>query len=118
MPVVGAVFVFAGLASLGLPLLSGFAAELMVFLGSFDAYPRQTAFAVLGIVLTAGYILWTVERVLLGPLKERWQSVKDASRADFVAMALLVLPIIIVGVYPALVADVFRDTVTLLVGGR
>ncbi len=117
MPVVGAVFVFAGLASLGLPLLSGFAAELMVFLGSFDVYPWQTAFAVLGIVLTAGYILWTVERVLLGPLKERWNSVKDASPADFVAMALLVLPIIIVGVYPALVADVFRDAVTLLVGG-
>jgi len=117
MPVVGAVFVFAGLASLGLPLLSGFAAELMVFLGSFDAYPWQTGFAVLGIVLTAGYILWTVERVLLGPLKERWQSVKDASPADFVAMALLVLPIIIVGVYPALVADVFRDAVTVLVGG-
>ena len=117
MPVVGAVFVLAGLASLGLPLLSGFAAELMVFLGSFDAYPIATGLAVLGIVLTAGYILWTVERVLLGPLRERWQSVKDASPADFVAMALLVIPIIIVGVYPALVADVFRDGVMLLVGG-
>ena len=117
MPVVGAVFILAGLASLGLPLLSGFAAELMVFLGSFDAYPLATGFAVLGIVLTAGYILWTVERVLLGPIKDRWNAIRDASPTDIVAMALLVVPIIIVGVYPALVSDVFRDAVTLLVGG-
>ena len=117
MPVVGAVFILAGLASLGLPLLSGFAAELMVLLGSFDAYPLATGFAVLGIVLTAGYILWTVERVLLGPIKDRWNAIKDASPTDIVAMALLVVPIIIVGVYPALVSDVFRDAVTLLVGG-
>ena len=118
MPIVGAVFVFAGLASLGLPLLSGFAAELMVFLGSFDVYPWATGLAAFGIVLTAGYILWTVERVLLGPMKARWQAVKDATWADFAAMALLVVPIIIVGVYPALVADVFFESVTLLVGGE
>ncbi len=118
MPIVGAVFVFAGLASLGLPLLSGFAAELMVFLGSFDVYPWATGLAAFGIVLTAGYILWTVERVLLGPMKTRWQAVKDATWADFAAMALLVVPIIIVGVYPALVADVFFESVTLLVGGE
>ena len=89
----------------------------MVFLGSFDAYPLATGFAVLGIVLTAGYILWTVERVLLGPIKDRWNAIRDASPTDIVAMALLVVPIIIVGVYPALVSDVFRDAVTLLVGG-
>ena len=117
MPVVGAVFILAGLASLGLPLLSGFAAELMVFLGSFDEYPLATAFAVIGIVLTAGYILWTVERVLLGPIKERWRTIKDASFVDAVAMALLIVPIIVVGVYPALVSDVFRDGVSRLVGG-
>ncbi len=117
MPVVGAVFILAGLASLGLPLLSGFAAELMVFLGSFAVYPLATALAALGIVLTAGYILWTVERVLLGPLKARWRTIRDASAQDTVAMALLVVPIIAVGVYPALVSDVFRDGVTRLTGG-
>ncbi len=117
MPLVGAVFIFSGLASLGLPLLSGFAAELMVFLGSFAVYPIATGLAVLGIVLTAGYILWTVERVLLGPLNERWRAIKDATPTDFVAMALLILPIIVVGVYPALVSDAFRDGVARLVGG-
>ena len=117
MPIVGAVFVIAGLASLGLPLLSGFAAELMVFLGSFAVYPIATGLAVFGIVLAAGYILWTVERVLLGPLKDRWRALSDASLTDGVAMALLVLPIIIVGVYPALVSDVFRSAVLPLIGG-
>ena len=89
----------------------------MVFLGSFAVYPIATGLAVLGIVLTAGYILWTVERVLLGPLKERWSALSDASLTEGVAMALLVLPIIIVGVYPALVSDVFRGAILPLIGG-
>lgn len=117
MPLIGAVFVLAGLASLGLPLLSGFAAELTVFLGTFSAHPIATGLAVVGVVLTAGYILWTVERILFGPEKPRFASLEDARPVDVVAMALLIVPIVVVGVYPALVVDVFRTVVAPLVGG-
>ena len=117
MPLIGTVFVIAGLASLGLPFLSGFAAELAVFLGSFPERPLVTGLAVIGVVLTAGYILWTVERILFGPEKSRFASLKDATPVDAVAMALLLGPIVIVGVYPALLTDIFQQAIAPLVGG-
>ena len=117
MPVVAAVTVVAGLASLGLPLMSGFAAEVVVFLGTFGAQPLATALAAFGIVLTAGYILWTVERVLFGPARPRFAGIGDASIVDGVAMALLIVPIVLVGMYPALLMDVFEPAVRLIVGG-
>ena len=117
MPIVAAVTVVGGLASLGLPLLSGFAAELAIFLGTYGTQPLATALAAFGIVLTAGYILWTVERVLFGTGKPRFAGMGDASFVDGVAMALLVGPIVLIGVYPALLIDVFRPAVRLIVGG-
>ena len=67
MPIAATVFVIAGLASLGLPTMSGFVAELLVFLGSFESFEAPTIIAVFGILLSAGYILWTVQRVFFGP---------------------------------------------------
>ena len=118
MPLIATVTVVAGLASLGLPLLSGFAAELVVFLGTFGSYPVATAIAASGIVLTAGYILWTVERVFFGPLKPRFAGLTDASRIDGIAMALLIAPIIAVGVYPAFLIGIFEPAVIVILGGR
>lgn len=117
MPVIASVTIVAGLASLGLPLLSGFAAELVIFLGTYGTQPLATALAAFGIVLTAGYILWTIERVLFGPDKGRFSNLGDASIVDGAAMALLVAPIVIIGVYPALLIDIFQPAVRLIVGG-
>ncbi len=117
MPVIASVTIVAGLASLGLPLLSGFAAELIIFLGTYGTQPLATALAAFGIVLTAGYILWTVERVLFGPDNGRFSKLGDASIVDGAAMALLIAPIVIIGVYPALLIDIFQPAVRLIVGG-
>src|SRR5215212_3940323 len=75
LPKITVVFVVAGLASLGLPGLSGFVAEFLVFLGTFSAGDEWIPFAVLGtfgIVLGAGYILWMLERVFYGPMDAKW----------------------------------------------
>ena len=117
MPVIASVTIVAGLASLGLPLLSGFAAELVIFLGTYGTQPLATALAAFGIVLTAGYILWTVERVLFGPDEGRFSNLGDASIVDGAAMALLIGPIVIIGVYPALLINIFQPAVRLIVGG-
>ena len=109
MPVIATVMVIAGLASLGLPSMSGFVAEAMVFLGSVKAFAPATIFAVVGIVLTAGYILWMVERVFFGPKTEEWAELGDASSWwEHVPMAALVAVIIGVGVYPAAIVDVLN----------
>ena len=103
MPLVGTVFVIAGLASLGLPGMSGFVAELTIFLGSFEVHPAATAAGIFGVVLSAGYILWTVQRVLHGPPSERWRDLTDATAWwEVTAMASLIVAIFAVGLYPAL----------------
>jgi NADH-quinone oxidoreductase subunit M len=107
MPLAATVFIIAGLASLGLPAMSGFVAELLVFLGSFDKYTAPTIIAVIGILLSAGYITWTVQRVFFGERNERWASLPDANQWwERTAMAALVIVIIGVGIYPAIVTDV------------
>ena len=108
MPLTALVFVIAGLASLGLPGTSGFVSELLVFLGTFQVWAWMTALAVLAIVVTAGYILWTLQRVFFGPQVQRFADIKDASFVEVVPMAALVIAIMVVGIYPAIFTDVFQ----------
>ncbi len=107
MPFAAVAFLVAGLASLGLPATSGFAAEIMVFLGTFPAHGVLTGIATVGVLLAAGYVLWTLQRSLFGPPRERWAHLTDVSVVEAVAPALLLAAILAVGVYPALVSDVF-----------
>ena len=117
MPLVATAFLIAGAASLGLPVLSGFVSELLVFFGGFRAFPILTILAVLGIILAAGYILWMIQRTFFGPRPERWDSLGDASLVETVPVALLVLSIFAVGVYPAWLTDIFRDGLAPIISG-
>jgi NADH-quinone oxidoreductase subunit M len=117
MPLAATVMIIAGLASLGLPAMSGFVAETMVFLGSFDEFTAATIVSVFGILLAAGYITWMVQRVFFGPPNERWAHLPDANRWwERVPMAALVIVIIGVGIYPALVVDVIDTGIINIVG--
>ena len=107
MPFVAAAMLIAGLASLGLPGLSGFVSELLVFLGAYRAYDWPTVLAVIGIVLAAGYILWMMERTFFGSPRERFADITDASPVEAVPLALMVICIIGIGIYPALLTDMF-----------
>ena len=115
MPLAAIALAIAGFASLGLPGLSGFVSEVLVFFGGFRAYPWPTAFAVLGIILAAGYILWMLERSLFGPTRERFADLTDASLLEAVPLALLVISIIVVGVYPAILTEVFNAGIAPMV---
>ena len=117
MPILSGAFLIAGAASLGLPLLSGFVSEILVFFGAFRAFPALTVLAVLGIILAAGYILWMLQRTLFGPRPARWDDLTDASPAELVPVALLVISIVAVGVYPMWLTDVFRDGLEPIVSG-
>ncbi len=107
MPFVAAVFMLAGLASLGLPTLSGFVSEILVFLGAFVVWGWPTAIAVFGIVLTAGYILWMIQRVLFGPVLPRYARLGDATVVEAVPLVVLVIAIVVVGLYPSILTNVF-----------
>jgi NADH-quinone oxidoreductase subunit M len=118
MPIAATVFVIAGLASLGLPAMSGFVAELLVFLGSAQRFEAPTILAVIGVLLSAGYILWTVQRVFFGPRDPRWSHLSDTTNWwEQIAMAGLVALIIGVGIYPATIVDVLESGVARTLGG-
>ena len=109
-PLIAVIFSIAGLASLGLPLTSGFAAEFLVFLGSFASTTVAgikvfTLLGAVGVVLAAGYILWMLQRVFFGPALEKFNSVKDADKMEMVYMFVLVGLILLIGIYPAVLTN-------------
>ncbi|MBF8299250.1 MAG: NADH-quinone oxidoreductase subunit [Dehalococcoidia bacterium] len=108
MPFVTVIFLIAGLAALGLPTTSGFAAELLVFLGSFPVLGVATILAMFGVVLTAGYILWMFQRVFMGAEKPRFANIGDSSAVERIPLIGMVAAIMIVGIYPALVTEYFE----------
>ena len=107
MPVLAVAFVAAGFAAIGLPSMSGFVAEVLVFIGSFEAYREATILAIVGVFLSAGYILWTVRRIFFGPEQRRFASISDATLTEAIPLAGMLAAIFIVGIYPALVTDYF-----------
>src|SRR5918912_694409 len=106
MPFTATVFLFAGLASLGLPGLAGFAAEFTTFIGSYPVIPLATILCVCTIVLTAGYILWRLGSVFYGPLSEEWAGLGDALWRERLAVGLLAAATLLVGVAPNVVGDI------------
>ena len=113
MPVVAVIFSIAGLGSLGLPLTSGFAAEFITFIGSFNSavvggIQVYTILAVLGVVLAAGYILWMIQQVFYGPVLEQYNGVEDADTMEKVYMFAFIILIMLVGIYPAILTDIIK----------
>ncbi len=104
MPFISTVLFIVGLCSLGLPGLSGFVAEMTVFMGSWqhpDTFRRvATILACLSIVVTAVYILRAITRTAMGPLKESFQHLTDATWNEKLAALILIAGIIAIGVAP------------------
>lgn len=110
MPFISTVFVIAGLCSLGLPGLSGFVAEVTVFMGSWqhpgEYYHLATILACASIVVTAVYILRATGQTIMGPVGDpQYFSLTDATWTERMAGILLVTGIIIMGVAPFLLNE-------------
>ena len=105
MPYLGVGYVIAGLASLGLPGLSGFAAEMTIFFGSFqhtDTFHRVlTIMATTSIVVTAVYILRVVAKLLFGEVQdEHHRTLTDASWEERLSTATLIVAVAAIGCFP------------------
>jgi NADH-quinone oxidoreductase subunit M len=127
IPRFGSVFTYAAIASLGLPGLAGFWGEVLALLGSYQpgAGLSEELFRVLmvgggiGTVLTAGYLLWTIQRVNLGRVPERFadgHGIFDVRPLEWYAWAPLLVLILVAGLYPKLILAVTDGPVQTLVG--
>lgn len=120
MPAAAVAFIVAGLVSMGMPGFSGFIAEFPIFMGAWQVAPIVAIIAVLGILITAGYILLVLRRVFFGELKPELAGVGDVSVLDKVSMAILVVMMIALGVFPSLMYPMVQSGVNYilaLVGG-
>lgn len=107
MPVYGSIFSFFSMAELGLPGLAGFWGEFFAVLGSFRIY-AWAGFAVIGIVITAAYFLWTVQRMFLGELKGEYRSFPDMNIQEHISLCPLVVLTFLVGVYPTFMLKIIQ----------
>lgn len=116
VPVYTGVMAIALFASLGLPGLSGFVSEALVFLGAFARPQFQTYVVIgsLGILLGAAYLLWMFMRVFLGPLNEEHAKLTDMNWRERLVLAPLCFLVIFLGVYPQPVLDLMGATVAKL----
>ncbi len=101
MPWFVGFFAVAGLASVGLPGLSGFVAELLIFLGAFQTYPLVGVLCVVAVAITATYIFRLMAKAFFGPPNPRWSWLHDVLPNEWVATAILSLTLLVVGLYPA-----------------
>ncbi|MBI5857685.1 MAG: NADH-quinone oxidoreductase subunit M [Sphingobacteriales bacterium] len=112
MPFISTVFFIVGLCSLGLPGLSGFVAEMTIFMGSWenaDMFHRiATIIACMSIVVTAVYILRAIGQVAMGPAKESFLQLTDAKWNERMAAAILVIGILAIGIIPGWLNELLK----------
>ena len=100
MPLLATAWVVGALASVGVPGFAGFIAEFEIFVGTFGVHKIGTFLAVFGVVLSAAYLLWMLERVFFGPLKEAWNKLKDPGPLELGYMGLMLAVVFIFGALP------------------
>ncbi len=127
VPLLAGIFAFTAIASLGLPGLAGFWGEVAALLSSYSPakilgghltlFRTLMVFGGIGTILTAGYFLWTLQRVNLGTLPDTWResALPDVTSIELVAWAPMLVGILVLGLFPGLVFGVTNDAVTALV---
>jgi NADH-quinone oxidoreductase subunit M len=110
MPLYTAFVGFAFMASLGLPGLSGFWGEAMTFIGAFPRFRVLTMLAATGVIVTAAYHLWALQRMFLGKFREEWRKSKylepwggkfpEINSRELISVAPLAVLVLVLGFWP------------------
>jgi NADH-quinone oxidoreductase subunit M len=125
MPIYTGIMTIAFFGAIGLPGLSGFVSEILIFLGSFKTFPVYTIIAASGVVLGAAYMLWALQKVFFGKLPERWQGpwdpsgkhykTDDINTVELVALVPLALITIYLGINPNPMINLMTSSVNHLI---
>ncbi|OLB32945.1 MAG: NADH dehydrogenase [Acidobacteria bacterium 13_2_20CM_58_27] len=99
MPKLAAFFLFVALSSLGLPMLNGFVGEFLILLGTYQRHWGWAAWAALGVILSACYLLWSYQRVFFGDItREKNRPLPDVSARENWVLAIMAVVILWMGV--------------------
>jgi NADH-quinone oxidoreductase subunit M len=108
MPIYSGFVGLAWFAALGLPGLSGFISEALVFLGAFPVHRTLTIISATSVVITAGYMLWSMQRMFLGAPNEKYDGIADINMREILCLAPLVIIVVVMGFYPMPVLDIIQ----------
>ena len=115
LPFVTVCFIIGGMASMGMPGLSGFVAEFQVLAGTWQTYPVIAVISLIGIVVTAAYIIRVSYKVFFGPLKPEFEGIPAVSTMEKVALFIMASILIVVGLYPSVLLNVINTGVVPIV---
>jgi NADH-quinone oxidoreductase subunit M len=116
MPGYAAVFLAMAMTAIGLPLLCVFISEFLAMRGAFEAKPLWAAWAALGIILNAGYMLWLYQRMFFGNIDNpKNEKLIDMSGREWAYMLPLVILSVWIGVYPKTFTDYIQKPVNAVV---
>ncbi len=115
MPRYTSMFSLALFAALGLPGLSGFVGEALVFVGAFEVYRTVTIISGLGIIIGAAYVLWMLQRVFLGPLNEKYTELPEITTRELVSVVPIAVLVILFGVYPPPLINMIKQSLLHLI---
>jgi NADH-quinone oxidoreductase subunit M len=117
VPVYTGLMGIAVFASLGLPGLNGFPGEFLIFKGAFALVPWAASVSVLGLLMTAVFLLTVIQKVFSGPVNPRWQAMPDLTITERVAAAPVIALMFVLGFCPQIVSGLVSGAVTQWVAG-
>ncbi len=118
MPVYTGFVTVAFFAAIGLPGLSGWVSEALVFVGAFGADEIRVLAMIgtLGILIGASYMLWTLQRIFFGSFNSKWENVlHDITFREYAMLIPLTIIIIFLGIYPTAMLDIMNSSINTLV---
>lgn len=115
MPTYSIIFILAMFASMGLPGLSGFVSEVLIFLGVFQKFTTITVLAVIGLLIGAAYLLWMFKRMFFGEVLEECREYSDMNTREILSMLPLCIAVIFFGIWPTPILEVMKQSVGKLV---
>ena len=111
MPVASAFFIIAAFCGVGVPCMSSFWAELLVFIAAVKTYPIRGVLAVLGLVVSALFMLRVVQKTFYGDRNEKWAHIPDVTLVLATPRIILIGVLVFFGLFPRLILDVIQSAV-------
>ncbi len=111
MPIASTFFIVAALAGIGVPLMASFWAELLVFIAAVKAFPVGGVAALVGLIISALFMLRVVQKTFYGDKNPRWEHIPDVPGFLAVPRIVLVSVILFFGMFPKIMLDVIQSTV-------
>ena len=115
LPKYSVVFIIGMFASLGLPGLSGFISEALIFLGIYQKFTTITVIAVVGLLIGAAYLLWMFKRMFFGEVNPDVKDYEDMNKREVFYMIPLCICVIYFGIFPGPLLNVMKASVSQLV---